>query len=171
MNNIYLIGYRGTGKTTLGMVLAALLSKPYLDTDELIVEREGFTVPEIFASFGETRFREIESEVLSDISRLDGLVVSTGGGIVLSEENRKRLTQSGKCVWLTSSPETIISRIAGDANRPALTASPPREEVLSMLAAREPIYRELAFLTVDTSVKGVKECAKELMQVFRKAER
>jgi shikimate kinase len=169
--NIYLIGYRGTGKSTLGIVTAALLSRPYVDTDELIVEREGLTIPEILHEFGETRFRSIESDVLSDISRLDGLVAATGGGIVLSEENRLRMKQSGICVWLTSPPEIIVQRITGDQNRPTFTGSTVNEEVLTLLLAREPLYRELADIVVDTSAAGVKECAKVLVQKIRDAER
>jgi shikimate kinase len=149
---IFLVGYRGSGKTTVGRALAARLGWPFLDADERLEHIAGRSVKEIFAAEGETGFRDRESAVLAEVSELTRHVVATGGGVVLRPGNRN-LLRTGFTSWLTASPETIWERIQTDpttaARRPNLTAAGGLEEVRALLAVREPLYREVADFVVD----------------------
>ncbi|MCA9247509.1 MAG: shikimate kinase [Planctomycetales bacterium] len=155
--NIYLIGYRGVGKSTVARLLAERLGWRFVDADLELEQRAGKTIREIFAEDGEPAFRDLESDVLESLSREDCLVVGVGGGGVLRESNRDLLCASGKLVWLTASCETILRRISDDPHsvqrRPNLTRSGGPTEVEQLLREREPIYRALADLTVDTETK------------------
>lgn len=166
MRPLILIGYRGTGKTSLGKRLARRLSRGFTDTDQLVVTAAGRSIPEIFAEEGEAAFRRREAAALAEACRAGGRVIATGGGIVLLEENMSLLRKCGAVVWLTARPEVILSRIAGDANRPALTGLGPLEEIRSMLEIRNPLYAEVAALTVDTSDRPFLKVAEEIREWF-----
>jgi len=149
--NIVLIGYRGTGKSTVGKVLAARLGWPLVSTDAEIVRRAGRSVPEIVAQHGWEYFRDLESTVCREFSAQDKLIIDTGGGAILRQENVGCLKQNGVLFWLTASVSTIASRIGRDTQRPSLTGTKSFvEEIEEVLAARTPKYREAADHIVPT---------------------
>ncbi len=162
--NLYLIGYRGTGKTTLARVIAERTRRIFLDTDALVVKSEGRSVAEIFRSDGERHFREAEKKALREAAEYSGrnAIVSTGGGIVLDPDNRDLMRQTGRCVYLTLEATEILKRISRDDKRPALTELSPLEEIRHVLAEREPLYRELADLTLDTGLVRIEDCVREI---------
>jgi shikimate kinase len=143
--NIVLIGYRCTGKTTTGRLLAARLGWPLVDTDTVIQERAGRTIKEIVAAGGWPEFRRREREVIADLAAGTGQVISAGGGAVLDEENRKRLRAGGRVILLSATPETLWQRMKADpktaAERPNLTDSGGIAEIEKVLAERRPIYQ------------------------------
>ena len=146
--NIILIGYRCTGKTTVGRLIAAQLGWDFADADEHLEAVAGKSIAEIFVAEGEAGFRDREAHSLTELCARSDCVVATGGGAVLREANRTLLNASGFVAWLTAAPETVWARVAGDATtaarRPNLTAAGGIEEVRALAAAREPLYRELA---------------------------
>ncbi|MDB5306610.1 MAG: shikimate kinase [Gemmataceae bacterium] len=150
---IFLIGYRGTGKSTVGQLLADRLGWAFVDADERI-EAAGKTIADIFAAEGEPGFRDRESAVLADLCSLTRHVVATGGGVILRPGNRELLRKAGFVAWLTASPETAWARLRGDpttaARRPNLTPKGGFDEVRTLTAAREHFYRECADFVIDT---------------------
>ncbi|HVJ83961.1 MAG TPA: shikimate kinase [Planctomycetia bacterium] len=159
--NVYLIGYRGAGKTTLAPLLAARLGRPWIDLDDEVVRRAGRSVAAIFAESGEAAFRDMETAELAEVAATGGKVVSTGGGIVLRPENRKLLKQ-GKAVWLHAPEETLVARIERGSGRPPLTDLELDAEVATTLAARRPLYREVAGLEIDTGALAPAEAAERI---------
>lgn len=161
--NIILTGYRCTGKTSVGRRLAARLGCPFYNTDDLIINRTGNTVEEIVAGGGWPAFREAERAVIKDLSGLDGCVISPGGGAFLDPRNVEYMKKNGLFIWLVADAETIARRLkkdqAGRTPRPSLTGKPVEQEVREVLAEREPLYRRIADLTVDTSTRTVEEVA------------
>lgn len=149
--NIYLLGYRGSGKTALGRAVAVKLKRSFLDTDDMIVEREGMRIPDIFEQYGEDYFRDCESRAIEGVAKKDNLVVATGGGIIMREKNREMISKSGFCIYLNADVDTIYKRINGDSNRPALTDKSEKEEIKTLLEKRCPLYTELAEFEIDTS--------------------
>lgn len=168
--NLVLIGYRGTGKSTVAAGLGRRLGWPVVDADVELERRAGRTIAEIFAADGEPEFRRLESLVLADPGRPGPLVLATGGGVILREENRRRLAELGPVVWLTAPPEVILARLAGDpttaARRPALTARGGEDEVRRLLAEREPWYRQCATWTLDTTDRSPEELARAIVEHF-----
>jgi shikimate kinase len=152
--NIYLIGYRGCGKTSVARNLASLLWWNWLDADPHLEQQAGRSIREIFEAEGESGFRDHEARVVTELSLYSQLVVALGGGVVLREENRQTLKASGKCIWLKASPELLWSRIEADPTtserRPNLTSQGGIEEVVRLLAERTPLYEQCADLTVET---------------------
>jgi len=151
---IYLVGARGSGKTTVGRLLAARLGWSFVDMDDVIEAAAGKTIAEIFASEGESGFREREADALSQVVSRPDHVIATGGGIILRPDSRSRLCKTGYCVWLTALAETLWERIRADGaspvRRPALTGLSPADEIRHVLATREPHYRAVAHLSVPT---------------------
>jgi shikimate kinase len=160
--NLYLIGYRGAGKSTVARLLAETLGWPCVDMDQLLESRSGLSIREIFAAEGEAGFRLREAALLEEISRLGRHVVATGGGVVLSSSNRRLLRGSGRAVWLTADSRTSWQRLQGDPatpdRRPNLTVGGP-EEIEELLKTREPYYRECADCTVETAGRSAAEVA------------
>ena len=150
--HIVLVGMMGSGKTTVGRMLAARLSRPLLDSDEIIEQREGRTVRDIFSHDGEEAFRTIESEVLKESLASPGpSVIAAAGGVVLRPENRRALKESGaRVVWLRADPAILAIRVKGGPHRPLLDDD-PAGTLLRMYEQREPLYREVAdaIVTVD----------------------
>lgn len=165
--NIVLIGYRGTGKTTVAGHLARRLGWDWIDTDNEIESRAGKSIAEIFASVGEAAFRDLEQRVVQDLATRDRVVLAVGGGAVLREANRAALKAGGTLVWLTASRETIESRLSADATtahrRPNLTPAGGAGEIDRILREREPIYRECADLVIDTDDETPAEIAAKIL--------
>ena len=152
LQNIVLIGFMGSGKSTIGRDLAHTLSYAQIDTDALIEKRAGKPIPKIFADDGETAFRDLETAVLRTIAddHLQGHIISTGGGIITRPDNRTLLRQLGYVVWLVVSPEEIHRRTSRNKNRPLLNTDHPEETIHTLLTERTPAYRETAHLSIET---------------------
>jgi len=149
--NIILIGFMGVGKSEIGRGLAARLGINYIDTDETIEKTEGRKVSEIFEKDGEPHFRDLETEVIKTLEDYDNFVISTGGGIVLREENVKMLKEIGPLVLLTAKAEVIYRRLKEAKDRPLLEQGDKMEKIVEILDARYPAYEKAADFKVDTS--------------------
>ena len=165
--NLVLIGYRGTGKSTVGKVLARRLGRTVVSTDAEIVKRAQLPIPEIVKQFGWDHFRDLESAVCRDIATRDRLIIDTGGGAILWSENVETLRRTGTLVWLTATVETITGRIGGDTQRPSLTGTKSfTEEIRDVLSERTPKYQAAADHIVPTdggSTAVVAECILRLL--------
>jgi shikimate kinase len=161
-----LIGCRGAGKSTLGAMLAVRLGVPFVDTDAMVERRAGASVAELFASGGESRFREAEIEALEAVEAGRPLVVATGGGAVATERGRRAIRALGHVVWLGASAAILSARIAG-SGRPSLTGVAAEAEVAAVLAARAPLYASLADAIVDAGDRPAVEICDELEQLWR----
>jgi shikimate kinase len=163
---IFLIGYRGTGKTSVARELASHLAYHWVDTDDLVEQMTGKTIAAIFGDEGEVGFREWEARVVTSVIRKRRTVVALGGGAVLREDNREAICAAGPVVWLTASVSTILERVAADSatasRRPNLTNAGGRAEIETLLAIRTPHYRQCATLVVDTEGKTSAEVAAEI---------
>jgi shikimate kinase len=165
--NIILIGYRGTGKSTIGKRLADKLGRDFVDTDLLLVERAGKTIREIFDTEGEKAFRDRESAVIMDVAARDNVVVAAGGGAILRPENVASLKKNGKVIWLQADSRTLHARIAADpataASRPSLTAiGGALEEIQHLLAQRTPAYQSAADSSLDVSRLSIDDAVNHL---------
>jgi shikimate kinase len=164
---ITLVGYRGTGKSTIAAALAARLGWTAIDADAEIESRAGRSIREIFASDGEAEFRRLERGVLAELLRRERLVIASGGGAVLDPETRRGMAAAGPVVWLTASLETLVGRLAADVatpgRRPALTPHDAPTEIATLLAQREPYYREVATLTVATDGRTPEDIVDEIV--------
>jgi shikimate kinase len=150
--NVVLIGYRGSGKSTVARLLSAALNMPCACLDEEIIRRAGKTIPEIVHSRGWGYFRDLESEVVASCAARDGWVLDAGGGVVLRAKNVKLLRQNGFLVWLKAPSSILADRIKDDSQRPALTEGKTfLQEVEEVLREREPLYRSAAHLEIDTT--------------------
>ena len=165
--NLTLIGYRATGKTTLARLLAERLGWDWIDADVEIERVAGKTIAKIFAEDGEPAFRDMEAQVIADLTSRPSLVIAAGGGAPMREESRTAMRAGGSVVWLTASPATIHARMTGDettaTRRPSLTDRGPLDEILHVLSAREPIYREAAHVEVDTENKTPESLVDEIL--------
>jgi len=164
---IFLVGYRGAGKTTVARLLAARLGWDWQDADAVLEATLGRTISEIFATDGEVAFRNVEADVLANACKLSRTVVATGGGVVLRQENWTRMRQVGRVVWLTADVDTICRRLQSDVAagrpRPALTVG-GRAEVEQLLREREPLYRACAEFAVETAGRTPEEVAEEIQR-------
>lgn len=161
-NNIFLIGPMGAGKTTIGRHLATLLHKRFVDVDHEIEKRTGVTIPVIFEIEGEAGFRQRESTLVNELARDQDIVLATGGGAVLLEENRKILKEHGVVVYLQADIETLVERTRRDRSRPLLQTEDPRGKIEELLRQREPIYREVADVVVDTGQRAPSSVARDI---------
>ena len=153
LEHLYLVGYRGCGKSTIGSLLSEKLALPWVDTDRLIEAAVQMPATDYFHRFGEPSFRRIEQQVIAQCDLLPAHVISLGGGAILAEENRKQIRATGRTVWLQCSIEELASRLAGDQKeqgkgRPSLTGKGVVTEIEEVLKKREPLYREVADLIV-----------------------
>ena len=147
---VSLIGLPGSGKSTVGRQLARRLNLPFVDSDHAVEGRLGCAIREYFEREGEDRFRDVEQEVLNDLTLQHKGVLSTGGGSVLRAANRQHLHERGQVVYLKSSPDELFRRLRHDVNRPLLQVSDPLGRLRELFAARDPLYRETAHFTVET---------------------
>ena len=166
--NVFLIGYRCTGKTSVGKSLSAKLGWPLIDTDTLLVSDSGQSIKEIVETRGWQTFRNIEHAIVERVCDLDRQIVATGGGVVLSAANVQLMQQSGRLVWLRAKPETIKRRMTQDTDteafRPALTAKDSIAEIEETLLEREPYYRQAMDFSVDTDDRQIEEICEIIVQ-------
>ncbi len=162
--NIYLVGMMGAGKTTVGRLLARRLKLRFIDSDQEIESRCGVKIPLIFEIEGEPGFRAREVQVLAELTALEGVVLGTGGGAVLAEENRRRLEERGTVVYLRARPEDLYQRVRHDRNRPLLATPDPLGRLRELYAERDPLYRSIADLTIETGTQGVQALSRDLLQ-------
>jgi shikimate kinase len=166
--SIILIGYRCTGKTSVGKKLAERLNIPFYDTDDLIMERLGATIKEIVDQKGWAFFREREKRVVREMAALNQGVAALGGGAILDPENREILKEKGPIVWLTADVQTIIERMHSDLhnadNRPPLSEKDREEEIRAMIALRYPLYEQMTHSRIDTEGKSIEEVTEEIIK-------
>ncbi len=162
---IILIGFMASGKTTVGKILAEKLNRVFIDTDELIEKETGISISEIFKSYGEAYFRNIEKAIVLKTIENPNTVIATGGGCVTQEETRKILKKTGIVIWLNVNPKTVIARTQGDEKRPLL--SKDRENrAYTLISEREVLYRETAHYKVDAN-KSLEEIISEIESILR----
>jgi shikimate kinase len=153
--SVFLVGMMGAGKTSVGRVLAKRLNKVFYDSDQVIEERTGVKVAVIFEIEGEAGFRIRESAIVDELTQLGDIVLATGGGAILAGENRERLRARGTVVYLRASVKDLLNRTRHDKNRPLLQTADPRGRLDELFEARDPLYREVAHLVVDTGSQSL----------------
>ena len=162
--NIFLIGMMGAGKTTVGKLLAQQLCKTFIDSDEEIQRRTGVTIPHIFDIEGEAGFRQREATVIQELVKLDNIVLATGGGAVLSGQNRDALCRNGVVVYLKSTVQDLWQRTRHDRNRPLLQTADPRARLKDLYEQRDPLYAQVADLVMPTGKQNVYSLLLQLQQ-------
>ncbi len=162
--NIYLVGLMGAGKTSVGRFLAKRLGKTFYDCDHEIERRTGVKIPVIFDIEGEQGFRARETAVLRELTTLPEIVLATGGGAVISPENRRNLSANGTVVYLRAAPSDLWQRTRNDRNRPLLQTADPQAKLEQLFTERDPLYREVASIIVDTGSQSVRSLAHRLEQ-------
>lgn len=165
-NNVVLTGFMGTGKTTVGKLLAAQLGYAFVDTDDLIEARQGRSIPQIFAELGEAAFRQMERELAEELATRDGLVIATGGRLMLDPVNAAALGRSGRVFCLVATPQEILARLAADTEhpRPLLAGANPDRRIVELLEARREGYGR--FLQVQTGGRSPQDIAGELLNLI-----
>ena len=160
--NLFLIGPMGAGKSAVGRQLARMLHLKFVDSDDEIESRTGVDIPFIFEKEGEAGFRRREATVIDDLSKMDGIVLATGGGAVIDAETRSRLGARGFVVYLYTTVEQQLARTSKGRERPLLESGDPRKILEDLMAMRDPLYREIADLTVETDRRRVSAVASEI---------
>lgn len=165
--NIILIGFRGTGKTTIGKILAQRLDKGFIDADEYLEQKQGKTIKDIFAEGGEKLFREIEARIIEELCLLNDRIIATGGGAILREENVRSLRKNGIIIFLDADVNTLYKRICRDAQtqrkRPNLTNRGAYEEIEYLLAYRRPLYDRMADFVINTAQISKNDAANKII--------
>ena len=161
--NIFLVGPMGAGKSTIGRQLSTVLHQEFKDSDHEIVARTGASIPLIFEIEGEEGFRQREAMVIDELTQKDGIILATGGGAVLREENRRHLKERGVVIYLYATLDQLFERTRRDKNRPLLQTENPRERLEQMMAERDPLYREVANMVVHTDDRSVRSVIKEII--------
>lgn len=169
MRNVFLIGPMGAGKSTIGRLLAKELRYTFKDSDREIEARTGADIPWIFDVEGEEGFRLREEAMIAELAKEDGIVLATGGGVVMRESNRKALSQGGLVVYLRTSVEQQLQRTAKDRQRPLLQTSDPEQVLRDLIAKRDPLYREIADLIIDTDQRGPKVVVNAIVARLRES--
>ena len=162
--NVFLVGLMGAGKTTVGRLLARRLKLRFYDSDREIERRCGVKIPVIFEIEGEAGFRAREEQAIAELTALQGIVLATGGGAVLSEQSRQRLAGGGTVVYLNARPEDLFQRVRQDRNRPLLAGADPLRRLRELHAERDPLYRALADLVIETGTQSVPALARGLLE-------
>ena len=164
--SVFLVGMMGAGKTSVGRVLAQRLGKRFIDADHEIESRCGVTIPVIFEIEGEAGFRQRECAIIDELTRLPGIVLATGGGAVLSAESRQHLASRGLVIYLRASANEIWQRTRRDRSRPLLATEDPQRRITELLTDREPLYTEIAHLTVESTQDSVKSMVNRLIELI-----
>lgn len=168
IRNIALVGFMGTGKSSVGRLLAEHLHFGFLDTDDHIESRAGKTIAAIFSDDGEAAFRQWERDIVSELSSRKRMVISTGGGVGANEANLASLKAHALVVCLWASPAKIWERIRGQSHRPLLQEADPAEKIRQLLAAREPYYKQ-ADVLLNTEVRSIREVVQQVLHQFHVA--
>jgi shikimate kinase len=168
--NLALIGFMGTGKTSVGKLVAEQLHFEFLDTDEMIQSRTGRTIADIFNREGEQAFRQLERSVVEELSAREKTVISTGGGLPTNPENLSKLKTHALVVCLWSSPDKIWERVRHQSHRPLLHDAEPQKKIRELLTAREPFYKQ-ADVLVNTDIRSLREVAQQVALQFKLATR
>ena len=161
---VFLVGMMGAGKTTIGRLLAGFLKKTFYDSDREIQKKTGVSIPLIFEIEGEAGFRKRETEMLSELVKTRNIVLATGGGAVLSAQNREMLKQSGTVIYLRATVDDLWRRTRQDKNRPLLQTQDPRTKLLELYAQRDPLYQETAHIIVESGKRSARHLAQLLAQ-------
>ena len=169
--NIVLVGYRCSGKTTVGKILASELRRDFLDTDVMIEQKAGCSIETIASRDGWDHFRSLEKERIEEASERDNLVIATGGGVVMDGDNVKNLKRNGLVVWLKGDAEVIKERMGKDQKsgklRPSLTGADPLEEIKGLLRIRNPLYQQAGNIMVDTAPLSIREVVDHIMKTLK----
>lgn len=168
MTNVFLIGFMGSGKSTIAWCLAKNYGMDMIDMDQLIVEREGMSISDIFTQKGELYFRDAETKLLIEMEMEQNKVVSCGGGVVLREENVHAMKKCGQVVLLDAKPETILERVKDDDNRPLLRGNKNVQFIRDMMAKRQPKYEAAADFVIHTDEKSADMICKEIIEKVKK---
>lgn len=171
IQNIFLVGLMGAGKSTIGRHLAKSLGMEFVDSDHEIERRTGASIPLIFDVEGEAGFRQREKKVIAELTRRNGIVLATGGGVVLDPDNRDCLRERGKVIYLYATVEQLLARTAKDRNRPLLQTADPRARLQELMTARDALYREVADVVVDTGGRTAHSAEREILAKIRPAAR
>jgi shikimate kinase len=169
--NLVLIGYRGSGKSTVGRRLADRLKMRFVDTDDLIEERQGNPISDIVKSHGWGHFRKLERDTIEEISKEDHLIIAPGGGAVLDTDNVKALRENGFIIWLKADKQTLLKRMNQDpgtnTRRPTLTGKGTSEELKEVMSLREPMYERASKIQIDTSTLDVEAVVENILTVLK----
>lgn len=170
MKNIVLIGFMGSGKTVVGEHLANTLKTRFFDTDKIIEERLNQSITEIFEDKGETFFRDMESQVIDELTAYDNMVISCGGGSILRSDNVGYLKQNGTLVYLKAPFTVLYDRIKASKTRPLIATKQPEETARKLWEAREKAYEGVADITVDTAQKSIDEIVDDIVEVVKSSD-
>ena len=166
--NIILVGYRCSGKTEVGRMLAKEMGRDFIDTDVLIEKDAGYSIETIIKREGWDHFRKIEKRIIKEVSKRDDLIIATGGGVVMNEENVMSLKKNGFIIWLNGKGEVLKERMERDQRsgriRPSLTGADPLEEIEAVLDVRNPLYERAGDLMVDTSHLSISEVVNSIIR-------
>lgn len=164
--NLVLVGFMGSGKSSVGRILSSLTGFALVDTDALVAQAAGRSIPAIFKQHGEEHFRALETKVLHSLVGRIGLIVATGGGVIISASNRELLPQIGPVVWLDASPEHLYQRVK-HSKRPLLQTADPRRTVEELYHQREPLYAETAAIRIDSGTLTHRQTAEAVLHTLQ----
>jgi shikimate kinase len=166
--NIAFIGFMGSGKTTIGKRVSMILKREFIDMDDFLVNREGMSINDIFATKGEAYFRKLESDLCKRFETPKGKIIATGGGVIKSPENIKSIKKGSIIIYLKSTPEKINSNLQHDNSRPLLAVEDKLGKIREILAERQPIYEKYADYTIDVSDGNVEESIQSVLDIANK---
>jgi shikimate kinase len=166
--SVFLIGPMGAGKSTIGRQLAKVLRYPFFDSDKEIENRTGVTISWIFEKEGEQGFRSRETKMIDELTQKQNIVLATGGGAILSEQNRRFLSSRGRVVYLSASHQQLIKRTAKDKKRPLLQTDNPQEKIKALLEERDPLYQEIADIIIRTGEQSVQRTVNNVIKQLEK---
>jgi shikimate kinase len=166
--SVFLIGPMGAGKSTIGRQLAKVLRYPFFDSDKEIESRTGVTISWIFEKEGEQGFRSRETKMIDELTQKQNIVLATGGGAILSEQNRRFLSSRGRVIYLSASQQQLIKRTAKDKKRPLLQTDNPQEKIKALLEERDPLYQEIADIIIRTGEQSVQRTVNNVIKQLEK---
>ncbi len=167
-SNIFLIGMMGSGKTTIGRILARKMKKQFIDSDHEIELRTGAKIPLIFEIEGEIGFRKREAKVISELTSLKNIVLATGGGVILSEKNRRFLKERGIVVYLQASVNSLVQRTSYDSNRPLIKSKNPKSSIEKLIFQRKSLYEEIADIKLESGRPNVQLLVQKIITTLNK---